>query len=110
MQQTMFEAFEVPHNEHEIRFMEFHKKNPVVWDLWQKFTKEAISHGMGVVGSQLILERIRWETAIRLHDTTADGQSVKICNHHKVFYARLWNKQNPHQQVFKTRKIEGENE
>jgi len=44
-----------------------------------------------------------------MEDETADGKKLKIGNHHKVFYARKWNKENPDKQVFETRKIEGEN-
>ena len=71
---------------------------------------EAISRGLRRVGSGLIIERIRWETSLRIEDETVDGRQLKIGNHHKVFYARKWNKENPEKQVFETRKIEGDNE
>ena len=109
-QATMFEALEAPRNIHEAKFMEFHQANPIVYKLWDQFTREALARGVNRVGSGLILERIRWETSVNLKDETADGKKVKICNHHKVFYARLWMKNNPHHQVFETRKIKGDYE
>jgi len=110
VQQTMFEALEAPRNAHEIRFNQFHGANPEVWHLWCQFTNEAISRGLRRVGSGLIIERIRWETSLQIEDETTDGKQLKIGNHHKVFYARKWNKENPDKQVFETRRIEGEND
>ena len=68
VQQTMFQAFETPVNVHEVRFNQFHKDNPEVWRLWCQFTNEAISRGLRRVGSGLIIERIRWETSLRMED------------------------------------------
>ena len=107
-QATMFEALEAPRNVHEAKFMQFHQANPIVYKLWDQFTREALARGVKRVGSGLILERIRWETSVNLQDKTADGKKVKICNHHKVYYARLWMKNNPQHQVFETRKIQGD--
>jgi hypothetical protein len=109
-QATMFEALEAPRNVHEAKFMQFHQANPIVYKLWDQFTREALARGVKRVGSGLILERIRWETSVNLQDKTADGKKVKICNHHKVYYARLWMKNNPEHQVFETRKIQGDYE
>ena len=110
-QATLFEAMEVPRNQREARFMEFHRSNPVVYRLWDQFTNEAIAKGHKRVGSQMIIERIRWETTINIVDARPDGEALKINDHHKPYYARLWMKNNPsHKGVFGIRSVEGDNE
>jgi hypothetical protein len=57
------------------------------------------------------MERIRWETSIELVDARPDGGTLKINDHHKAYYARLWMKDNPaHKGLFETRTVEGDNE
>ena len=110
-QATLFEAMEAPRNQREARFMEFHRTNPIVYRLWDQFTKEALAKGYRRVGSQMIIERIRWETTINIIDARPDGEALKINDHHKPYYARLWMKNNPnHEGVFGIRSVEGDNE
>ena len=109
VQQTMFEALEAPRNMREARFLAFHQANPIVYQLWDKFTREALAKGQERVGAALIMERIRWETSIVLVDARPDGGTLKINDHHKAYYARLWMKNNPEHKVFETRSIEGDN-
>ena len=110
-QQNMYEALSVPKNKREYRFEEFHKKYPIVYDLWDKFTREAIDRGMSKIGAALIMERIRWETSIKIEDARPDGKAVKINDHYKAYYSRLWMLKNPiHKGIFNTRKVEGDNE
>jgi len=110
-QQNMFEALSVPKNAREYRFEKFHQKYPMVYDLWDKFTREAIDRGMSKIGSALIMERIRWETSINIKDARPDGKTVKINDHYKAYYSRLWMLKNPqYRNLFNTRKVEGDNE
>jgi len=51
---------------------------------------EAINHGHRKISHWLIINRIRWEVAMK---TT--GQDFKICNNHIAFYARLFVKVHP---------------
>jgi len=110
-QPTLFEAMQAPRNQREARFLAFHEANPVVYQLWDRFTREAIAKGHKRVGSQMIMERIRWETTINIIDARPDGEALKINDHHKPYYARLWMKNNPaHAGLFNTRSVEGDNE
>lgn len=110
-QQNMFEALSVPKNAREYRFEKFHQKYPIVYDLWDKFTREAIDRGMSKIGAALIMERIRWETSINIKDARPDGKTVKINDHYKAYYSRLWMLKNPqYRNLFNTRKVEGDNE
>jgi len=109
VQATLFEALDAPRNEREARFMAFHKANPIVYRLWDQFTREALAKGHRRVGAALIMERIRWETSIRLVDSTLNGEPLKINDHHKAYYSRLWMKNNPvHKGLFNTRSVQGD--
>lgn len=108
-QATLFDALRVPRNQREARFLEFHESNPEVYQLWDRFTREALARGHDRIGSQMIMERIRWETNIVLHDHRPDGEPLKINDHHKPYYARLWMEKNPqHDGVFNIRAVEGD--
>ena len=110
-QATLFDALSVPRNDREARFLEFHRENPKVYQFWDRFTREALARGHDRIGSQMIMERIRWETNFVLHDLRPDGEPLKINVHHKPYYARLWMENNPqHKGVFNTRAVEGATE
>lgn len=68
------------------KFNEFHSDNPHVWELFKSFTAELIHSGYTRLSASLVIERIRWETAI-----VTKGDPFKICNNHTAYYARLWN-------------------
>ena len=67
-----------------VEFLKFHKENPAIWALYKKFAYEAKQAGHTKLSSEIILNRVRWETTI----TTNDKQ-FKINNNHKPFYARM---------------------
>ena len=75
------------------KFIAFHKANPTVYDLFERFTFEAISAGMTKVGAKFVFERIRWEIAI---STTGAGycpslrRDLKLNNNFTAWYARLF--------------------
>ena len=104
MQQTLFNALELPRNQREARFLDFHKNNPQVYDLWCFFTTEVLNTGRTKIGSRVIAERIRWETNLNY-----EGREIKFNDHYIPYYARLWMKDNPkHNNLFRTKSIEGE--
>jgi hypothetical protein len=43
VQATLFEVLEAPRNQREARFLAFHQANPIVYKLWDKFTREALA-------------------------------------------------------------------
>ena len=110
-QPNLFEQLQLPRNEREARFMRFHSENPIVYRLWDRFTHEALAKGHSRVGSQMIMERIRWETNVELIDARPDNKQLKINDHHAPYYARLWMDKNPeHKGLFSTRTVEGDND
>ena len=65
-------------------FIDFHLDNPRVWVLYHNFAKDMIHRGHKKLSSEMLINRVRWETMI---DTT--DKQFKINNNHKPFYARL---------------------
>ena len=66
-------------------FKTFHSKNPEVYELFKTFTFRAINAGHIRLSSEMIINRIRWETSV----VTSD-KDYKINNDYKPFYARLF--------------------
>ena len=66
-------------------FNVFNAANPAVWEYFERFTLEAITHGHRKISHWLIINRIRWEVVM-----TTTGADFKICNNHIAFYARLF--------------------
>ena len=78
---------------------EWHKQNPHVWDLFQKYTFQAINRGYDHYSVNAIFERIRWHTDI---ETT--GDQFKINNNHRAYYARYFHHMHPdYSDFFRTR-------
>ena len=57
------------------RWWDWHKKNPQVYELFQKFTMQAINRGHKNLSAWLIVNRIRWETTV-----VTTGPDFKISN------------------------------
>ena len=90
----------VPHDEIHEAFWRFHRQNPEVYALFDRFTRQLIAAGYERGSAKLIFERIRWETMFR-----APG-AVKLNNNYTSRYARLWEGQNPkHKGFFRTRAL-----
>lgn len=90
-----------PASQLEAEFWEFHALNPRVYELFDRFTRYAISRGRRRFSVSVIIERIRWETTIE----TA-GDDFKINNNHRAYYARLWMRDNPaYEGFFATREV-----
>jgi hypothetical protein len=83
---------------------EWHKGNPHVWQLFERFAYEAVNKGRTRISHWLIINRIRWETNI-----VTTGEDFKISNDYIAFYARLWKAKHPqHKDLFTTKRMIGE--
>jgi hypothetical protein len=86
------------------RWWEWHKANPHVWQLFERFAYEAVNKGRKRISHWLIINRIRWETNI-----VTTGEDFKISNDHIAFYARLWRAKHPaHKDLFTIKRMIGE--
>jgi hypothetical protein len=64
---------------------EWHKKNPHVYELFKRFSMQAINCGHRNLSAWLIVNRIRWETSVE-----TQGDDFKINNDYIAYYARLF--------------------
>lgn len=67
-------------------WQEFHRDNPEIFKLFNQFGDQAREAGRKRISGRLILERIRWYTAV---ETTTAADDFKINDHHYPFYVRL---------------------
>jgi len=101
-----------PLNKDEERWLAYHKKTPLVFHLFSKFSNELINRGYKRHSARAIIFRIRWET-MKPHDdiNPSTGEVLKISDHHSPYYGRLWMEQSPsHKNFFRTKKIKGESD
>ncbi|OUV92777.1 MAG: hypothetical protein CBD09_00040 [Puniceicoccaceae bacterium TMED149] len=77
------------------RWWRWHKANPQVYELFEKFSKEAIAKGHNNLSAWLIVNRIRWETMVE-----TSGEDFKISNDFIAYYARLFMAYNPEHKGF----------
>lgn len=82
-------------------------KNPTVYTLFDRFTRQAMSAGLTKCSSRMIVERIRWETAIKTNAVEQiDGRDIKIGNNHTAYLSRWWKERNPrYRSMFATRRV-----
>ncbi len=84
-------------------FFRFHRENPHVYELFDRFTRQVIARGRTRYSSDAIFHRVRWETSI-----VTTGDVFKINDHHTAYYSRLWMRLNPeHKGLFRTRMVSG---
>ena len=82
-----------------LRWWAWHKANPHIWQLFERFTMEAIARGATRLSGWLIVNRIRWETSV-----VTQGDDFKISNDFVALYVRLWRALHPaHAHVFTTK-------
>jgi hypothetical protein len=97
----LFGTREFPANPIEARFWEFHDENPRVYRLFDRFTRQAIARGHDHLSADMVMHRIRWESAVE----TTDGE-FKVNNNYSAYYGRLWMRENPgFAGFFRTRKL-----
>ena len=93
-----------PLNRHEASFRQFHADNPNVYQLLKRFAKEAIKAGYRHYSMYALFERVRWHMMI---DT--NGDSFKVNNNHRPYYARMFHRDHPEfDGFFHTRTVNGE--
>jgi len=66
------------------RFKKFHLENPVVYELFKRFATEAKNSRRVRFSHWMIINRIRWYSAIE-----TNGEKYKISNDFIALYARL---------------------
>lgn len=72
------------------RFIIYHNDNPHIYSMFKKFTIQAIDSGYKNFGSQMIIEKIRWETGV-----VAKNDKFKIGNDYASFYSRMFMQEFP---------------
>ena len=88
----------------EAHFERYHKANPEVYQLFERFCREMIDRGISGFGAPVIFERVRWETFIR-----TDAKPYKLPNVHRPYYAREFRRRNPDlANHIKIRRLRGE--
>lgn len=85
-------------------FVQFHKANPHIWELFKKYTFQAINAGREHYGSACIFERIRWHLQVE-----TSGGDLKLNNNFRAYYARLFHVAYPNTDgFFQNRKLVSE--
>ena len=77
------------------RFNNFNRDNPEVYELFKRFTFQAINKGHTRLSAWMIANRIRWETQI---ETVNDD--YKISNDYIALYSRKFMKDYPEHDGF----------
>lgn len=72
------------------KFEEYHKDNPHIYRQFIYYTIRAIESGYKNFGSQMILEKIRWESGVE-----SKNSDFKINNDYAAFYSRLFMNEYP---------------
>ena len=88
------------------KWWEWHKKNPQICELFDKFTFHAINRGHKKMSAWMIINRVRWETSVVTY-----GNPFKISNDYISMYARYFMHRYPqYKGFFRTKTIYGEND
>lgn len=65
------------------QFVDYHRARPEIYEQFKRFSVEIKSSGRDQFGAKAIMERIRFETALR------GGDEFKVNNSYASCYARL---------------------
>jgi hypothetical protein len=98
-------VFKMESVDHEEKFLEYHKENPHVYELFKKYCTAAFESGRRHYSAYAIFERIRWH-----HDIETKCElGFKLNNNHRPYYARMYQMQFPNRaHFFRTRVVRGE--
>jgi|TARA_R100000479_G_scaffold107943_1_gene54167 hypothetical protein len=92
-------------HERKLKWWEWHKANPDVYDLFVKYSFEAIEAGRKRYSQWAIINRIRWNKEVE----TTGCDEFKISNDHIAFYARLFHAHYPeHKDFFLVKQLKEE--
>jgi len=64
------------------KYEEYDRKNPQIYEMFRRFTLEAVRLGRKRFSAEAVINRIRWETMVRGDD------EFKINNNIKPYYSR----------------------
>jgi hypothetical protein len=85
------------------QFEEFHRRNPEVFALLERFTQQVVDRGRRKIGIRMLWERVRWEVMLSTEDPCSD---YKINDHYHSRYVRLLIKAHPEwESLFELRKL-----
>lgn len=79
-------------DEVETQFRAYHRDNPHVYALFDKYTRYAIARGKKTYSHWNILNRLRWDVEMEASD---ENTEFKIANDYIALYARWWMERNP---------------
>lgn len=77
------------------RFEIYHNANPLVYDLFVKYTMQVIARGYARFSSKAVFERLRWYFAFE-----TKGDNHKINNNYTALYSRMFMEQYPQYKGF----------
>ncbi len=80
------------HEEMRAQVRAFHVANPYIYKLFDHFTMQLISRGFSHYSVAGVFERIRWENS---NANAEGGNTFKLNNNYRAFYARAWMDKNP---------------
>jgi len=93
----------------EQKFDQFDEANPKVWELFKRFTFEALESGQRHLSADAVCHRIRWETNVVSFGAgynPHDRRDLKINNNYTAYYARKFMQAFPkYRGVFRTRGV-----
>ena len=72
------------------KFKEYHKEHPHIWQLYKKYALKIAMQGKKF-GSNMIMEKIRWES----YFLKKEGDIYKVNNNYSPHYARLFLREYP---------------
>ena len=85
----------------QVAFEQFHAENPHVYELFTRFSFEAIDRGRTRYSARMVWSRMRWHV-----DFETTEESYKLNDHHTPYYARLFMADYPeHSEFFETRRV-----
>ena len=79
-------------------FINYHKENPRVYELFCYFTSKVINAGFLHYSAEAIINQIRWYT-----DVETSGDQFKIDDHYTPYYSRKWMQEHNKEEFFRTR-------
>ena len=66
----------------------YHDKNPIVWELFVKYTQEMKDAGHKSYSAMAVIQRLRWDSDLK----QSSPHKFKINNNYTPFYARRYNR------------------
>jgi len=88
----LMEGLREPRDKVERNFIKYHKDNPIVFSLFDRFCHDVISLGYNEYSPWFIMNRVRWETDVVIRDSATQ---FKISNDYISLYSRWWMEKNP---------------